>query len=146
MRVIEGKERRAVLERICVEFDVAILYAFGSRAEQVVEWLDGRRMTLTASPSDVDIGVKSLPDVIWRLDDKVQLALQLEDLFDDGRVDLIVLNAASPFLAEEVIRGERLYAQDEYLADEYDLYILRRAGDLAPLEREWLSSVLQEQV
>ena len=142
--MIEGKERREALERICVEFDVAILYVFGSRAEQVVDWLEGSRAGLTAGASDVDIGVKALPDVIWQLDDKVQLALQLENLFDDGRVDLIVLDVATPFLAEEIIRGERLYAQDEYLADEYDLYILRRAGDLAPLEREWLATVLQE--
>ena len=28
---------------------------------------------------------------------------------------------------------------DEYEADEYELYILRRAGDLAPLEKERIS-------
>ena len=46
-------------------------------------------------------------------------------------------------LAEEIIRGERLYAQNEYEADEYDLYVLRRAGDQAPLEREWLAQILE---
>ena len=42
---------------------------------------------------------------------------------------------AYPFLAVNVIRGERLFCSDRYAADEYELYILRRAGDLAELER-----------
>ena len=40
------------------------------------------------------------------------------------------------------MRGERLYARDAYWADEYELYVLRRAGDLAPLERERMAMIL----
>jgi hypothetical protein len=43
-----------------------------------------------------------------------------------------------------MIRGERLYAWNNYQADEFDLYILRRAGDLAPLERERLTLISGE--
>jgi len=43
-----------------------------------------------------------------------------------------------------VIRGERIFAEDSYLADEYELYVLRRAGDLAELERERMAMILQE--
>ena len=39
---------------------------------------------------------------------------------------------------------ERLYAEDEYLADEYELYIFRRAGDCAHLERERVALILGE--
>ena len=35
-----------------------------------------------------------------------------------GRVDLVVLPEADPFVAVEIIRGERLYARDEYDADQ----------------------------
>jgi hypothetical protein len=62
-----------------------------------------------------------------------------------NRVDLVSLPDADPFLAANIIRGERLFANDSYLADEYDLYILRRAGDLIPLERERQSLILGEQ-
>jgi hypothetical protein len=65
---------------------------------------------------------------------------------DCRRVDLVVLQEADPFLAVEIIRGERLYVRDEYEADEYDLYILRRAGDLAPLERERQALILGEPI
>lgn len=67
----------------------------------------------------------------------------LEDLFGLPRIDLVVLPEADPFLAANIIRGERLFADDAYLADEYDLYVLRRAGDLAPLERERQALILQ---
>ena len=52
------------------------------------------------------------------------------------RIDLVNLDNANPFLAAEVIHGERLYAESEYAADNYDLYILRQEGDLAYLEEE----------
>jgi hypothetical protein len=59
-------------------------------------------------------------------------------------VDLVILSEADPFVAAEVIRGERLFADDTRLADEYELYILRRAGDLVSLERERMALVLRE--
>lgn len=136
-------ERRAALEQICRKFNVAILYAFGSRADEVWEWLEGKIAALAPGPSDVDVGVKAVPGVKWLVEDKVHLALDLEDLFGCSRVDLVVLDGANPFLADEIIHGNRLYARDEYEADEYDLFVLRRAGDLAPLEREWMSHILR---
>jgi predicted nucleotidyltransferase len=136
-------ERKPQLEHICQEFGVAILYVFGSRAIEVRDWQNGKVESLAPGPSDVDVGVRAGRGVRWSVKDKVRLAIELEDLFGCNRVDLVVLNTADPFLAEEVIRGERLYAQDEYAADEYDLYVLRRAGDQAPLEREWMNQVLR---
>lgn len=58
-------------------------------------------------------------------------------------MDLVVLEDADPFLAAEIIKGERLFARDEYEADEYDLFVLRRAGDLIPFERERLNLILR---
>ena len=60
------------------------------------------------------------------------------------RVDLTSLADTDPFLAANIVRGERLYAREAYEADEYELYILRRAGDLAPLERERMALILGE--
>lgn len=141
--MVEVVDRRPTLERICRVFNVAILYAFGSRAKEVQDWIEGAQIDFAPGPSDADFGAKAMPGIKWSFKEKVRLAIELEDLLGCNRVDLVVLDEADPFLAEEVIRGERLYAEDEYLADEYDLYVLRRAGDLAPLEREWMSMVLR---
>ena len=134
-------ERRAAIEQMSRAMGVSILYAFGSRAREISSWLEQPEEQLAPSSSDVDIGARAAPDVFWSVRDKVELALALEDLFDCPRVDLVVLNEADPFVAAEIIRGERLFAQDTTDADEYELYVLRRAGDLAPLERERLDFI-----
>lgn len=74
--------------------------------------------------------------------DKAVIAMKLEDLFCVARVDLVMLPGADPFLAAEIVRGERVYCGDAYIVDEYELYVLRRAGDLAPLERDRTSLIL----
>jgi hypothetical protein len=67
---------------------------------------------------------------------------ELEDLFGAGRVDLVSLPEASPFLAVEIILGELLYEVDADRTAEYELFVLRRAADLAPFERERVRGVL----
>jgi hypothetical protein len=137
-------KRREALEQICRLFGVALLYSFGSRAAEVREWVEGQRDRLPAGPSDADMGVKPEPGRKWAVREKVQLAGALEDLWGVLRVDLVCLNEADPFVAAEIIRGERLFTSDARGADEYELYVLRRAGDLAPLERERMALVLGE--
>lgn len=138
------KSRRQSLEQICQRFGVHTLYAFGSQAMKIKDWMEGRQDNLPLGLSDVDIGVRTMPKGKWSIVDKVSLTLDLEDLFGCKRVDLVSLSEVDPFLAAEVIRGERLFAHSKYEADEYELYVLRRAGDLAPLERERMALVLGE--
>ena len=145
MSEVQQEERTSTLARLCQELQVSILYAFGSRAREVQEWLEGKRASLPAGPVDVDVGVKPAQGVRLSVHDKVRLALALEDLLGVARVDLVSLSDADPFLAANVIRGERLYVRDGYEADEYELYVLRRAGDLAPLERERMALILGEE-
>ncbi len=130
MRHLE-QQIRSLAEQAGVE----ILYVFGSRAEEVLACFKAGARSLAAGPSDLDIGVL-LPRGGWSVKEKVDFSQSLETLFGVERVDLVVLNEADPFLAAEVIRGERLYERDRRFVDEYELYILRRAGDLAPFEQE----------
>lgn len=140
---IPADQRQKELAQIARQHGVAILYTFGSRAKETLAWMEGVQETLASGPSDIDVGVKALPGVTWDITQKVALTLALEDFLGVMRVDLTVLDTADPFLAANVVRGERLYAQDEYLADEYDLYVLRRAGDLIPLEEERIELILE---
>lgn len=120
-----------------------MLYAFGSQAKRLQGWIEGNEDHLSSS-SDVDIGVKGAQGKNFPVSEKVSLTLTLEDFFKCQRVELIFLNEADPFLAAEIIRGERLFASNEHEADEYDLYILRRAGDLIPLEQERAALIMEK--
>ncbi len=140
-----GKSRSNKLFEIAGKFDLDIIYAFGSHAADALMWLRDAHFSFSITPgSDLDIGVKPAPQKYLSIRDKARLAMALEDLFCVIRVDLVNLREADPFLAANIIRGERLFAKNAHLADEYDLYVLRRAGDLIPLERERIHLIMGE--
>jgi predicted nucleotidyltransferase len=130
------------IEKTCEEYNVTALYVFGSRVDEALRALEDETYVLKTSESDLDIGVFTLS--YFSVEDKINLTLDLENLFNAARVDLVVLQEADPFLAANIIRCERVYAADSYLADEYELFVLRRAGDLAELERERMAMILHE--
>jgi len=68
--------------------------------------------------------------------------MSLEDLFSVTKIDVVFIPEVDAFLAANIIRGERVYCKDEYEGDEYELYVLRRAGDLAPFERERIALIM----
>jgi len=108
---------------------IVALYLFGSRARGEA-----------SERSDVDVGVLFRQEVALRdvvlLEDALQQRLGLPvDVVDAGHVDA--------FLALDVIRGERVYCSDPDRCDEFELYVMRRAGDLAPFERERRRLLLQ---
>jgi predicted nucleotidyltransferase len=136
---------RQQLRKICDRHLLDLVYAFGSRASEVRGFVYGIGKMDKGTTSDVDIGVKaSRKRGAMSVREKVELAAKMEDLLGLGRVDLVILSEADPFLAANIVRGERIFASDSYVADEYELYILRRAGDLAPLERERLRMVFKQ--
>jgi predicted nucleotidyltransferase len=130
------------LRKMCDHHHIDLVYAFGSRACEVREFLCNIRPIDKSTSSDVDIGVKPSPKhKAMSVREKVEMAAEIEDLLGVGRVDLVILSEADPFLSANIVRGERVFCRDPYAADEYELYILRRAGDLAPLELERLSLI-----
>jgi predicted nucleotidyltransferase len=137
-------DRLALLADLAERFGLDAIYLFGSRAKEISAFLRGERMLDPARHSDVDVGVMPAPGQQLTVRDKVRLAIALEDMWDVDRVDLIVLPQASPFLAVDIVAGERVYTRDAYTMDEYELYVLRRAGDLEPFERERRRRLLWE--
>ena len=128
------------LEETCARRDVAALYAYGSRTLQAVRWLH-HGGTIAAGTSDLDLAVSRGIGKRYSLAEKVALATAFSDLFDFEPIDLADMAEVDPFVAANIVRGERLYCSDRMYAEELDLYVLRRAGDLAPYERERLASI-----
>jgi predicted nucleotidyltransferase len=133
------------LSALFERYDLVAAYAFGSRADEIAACVRGEAVEAAPLASDADIGVLPARQHPLTPRDRVRLTIALEDLLHASRVDLVVLSEADPFLAANVVRGARLFARDEYEADEYDLYVLRRAGDLAPLERERMRLILGDE-
>ena len=102
--------------------DVRAAYVFGSRAAG------------QARPdSDLDVGV------LYRTRQPLETTLRLEEELQTAagmKVDLIDVARAGAFLALDVIRGERIVTRDSVETDRFELYVLGRAGDLLPFERQ----------
>jgi len=130
------------LRGFCVLNRIEILYVFGSRAGEISRYLKEGSGLAPENTSDVDIAVRVALGRRLSLKDKVEMTTALEDLMGVDHVDLAFLHEADPFLAANIIRGERLFCTGEYLADDYELYILRRAADLAPFERARMAQIL----
>lgn len=124
------------LREIAERYRLAQIYAFGSRAREVAARLQADSAPPAQPGSDIDIGVYPEEGVTLGPAQRVDVTIELEDLLGATRVDLVLLPEASAFLALDVIRGELLYCNDLDAQAEYELYVLRRAGDLAPFERE----------
>ena len=113
---------RALAEVLRSEPQAIAAYLFGSLADGTAH-----------AASDVDVGVLFNAQV--SLEEQIQMEGRLEDSI--GRtVDLVDVQRVGPFVALEIIRGDRFFCRDEIAADEFDLYVLRRAGDLEYFERE----------
>jgi hypothetical protein len=122
-RLDEDAFRRALEDR--AEVDAA--YVFGSHAR-------GHPNRL----SDLDVGVfvdkrklarRALPDAY-----EVDLALRIETETGIRRVEVVVLNDASPLLAWEAVRrGRRLFARGRRAVIAHEAAVRRRYLDTAPL-------------
>jgi predicted nucleotidyltransferase len=127
---------RDLLCDLARQYNLVALYAFGSRAAEIAARVTGEMVAVVFPSSDVDIGVLPVRGHHLTAQDRVRLAIALEDVLDVERVDLVILSEASPYLALDVVCGELLCITDPDAEAAYQLYVLRRAGDLAPLERE----------
>jgi len=128
------------IEQTCRKYQVKALYAFGSRSAEMFQALQDDTYEFQPSQSDLDIG--ALTHSPFLVDDKVNLTLELEELFNVPRVDLSVLQEADTFLAANLICGDRIYAEDSYLADEYELFVLGYMGDLIEIERNLMNEAV----
>jgi predicted nucleotidyltransferase len=127
---------------LCRRYGVASLYAFGSRASEVRELLRNEREEPESTSSDLDIAVMPGAGVDFGARARVRLSTEIEDLLRVPRVDLVVLSEANPFLAADAVRGELLYCDDPDRQAHEELYVLRRAGDLAHFEEERMAGIL----
>lgn len=140
--IIRSVNIRASLDRIATDYRLDAIYAFGSRAAEARGMVAAGTGLFAGSQSDLDVGILPEHDIHLDATRRAGLVSALEDVFAPARVDLVVLPEASPYLALDIVTGELLLARNTDREAEYQLFVLRRAGDLAPFERERRALVL----
>lgn len=132
------------IENIAQRYNLLEIYVFGSRAQEMKERVEGKEVESACKDSDLDVGVRVNHPADFDSSARVRLSVEMEDLFGVGRVDLIVLNESAPFLALEAIKGCLLFTRDPDDQARYELYVMRRAGDLLPFKNERMKAILNE--
>ena len=131
------------LSELAGAYRLADIYAFGSRAGEIAAMIRTGRALKRTSSSDIDIGIRPKQGPMPSPRDLINLTVELEDLFGASRVDLVLLPGSEPFLAWDIIRGELLYTEDPVDQSYFELFVLRRAGDLLPFKRERIDMILR---
>lgn len=125
--------RREMLERVCAEYGILAVYAFGSRADDGPRILRGE--AVDAKGSDIDIGV-----VFERHDFEVArlgaLHADMEDVFAPLRLDLVPLQRVDAIFQYHAIDGHRLFSRDSTRTAFYELDVMGKAADLVPIQRQ----------
>jgi predicted nucleotidyltransferase len=124
--------RQEVLEKVCREHGLLAVYLFGSRADDGLRILNGA--TVAGEGSDLDIGVVFReplrdPRILSRLQ------VDLEDVFEPLRIDLVPLQRVDALFQFSAIDGHRIAAADSDEADRYELVVMNRAAELLPIQR-----------
>lgn len=132
------------IAKIADRYEIADLYLFGSRAKEILTYCDEKPFPEPQTASDLDVGVLPIKLAEWSPAKRVKLCMALEDLLQVGRVDLILLPEADPYLALDIVRGELLYTHNPDQQAEYELFVLRRAGDLNRFKKERNRMILEE--
>jgi len=121
---------------LCHSYGLIAVFAFGSRGDEIQKRLSGIDPTIENPESDLDLGFLADREDDFDVMRTIDFACAVEDLFGVPRADIVDLRKAPPYLALDAIRGHRIFCADEVEAAIFELFVLRRAGDLAHHERD----------
>jgi len=122
------------LAEACRRYGLLAVYLFGSRKDDWKRLLQGD--PVEAAGSDLDVGVVfDPPPPNYRRLGAVQIAI--EDAFEPLRVDIVPLNKVDPLFQFAAIDGHRVAVLDAHRADLFELYVMRRAAEMLPLQRQF---------
>ena len=138
------KPLRAALEGICASHEILAVWVFGSRAGEIAGRVRGETSVPGPRGADADVGILVRRGATLDARSRVRIAARLEDLFEVERVDLVIVGEASPFLAADIVQGELIVDRSPRETAEFELYALRRAGDLLPFRRARTKAILKE--
>ena len=126
-------DRQETLDHLCREHGLLAVYLFGSRADDGLRLLQGE--AVSREGSDLDIGVV-FREPLRNPRALSSLQVELEDIFDPLRVDLVPLQRVDALFQFSAIDGHRVAAADPDEADRYELVIMNRAAELLPIQRQ----------
>jgi predicted nucleotidyltransferase len=133
-------DRHAEIERIAREHDLLAVYFFGSRADDGLRLLRGEPVESAGSDLDVGVVFREEDPSIERL---FPVKDALEKLLPEMGLYVVGLQRVDSFFQFNVIQGQRVAASDAYVADIWELRVMRSAAELQAIQRANESEVFR---
>jgi predicted nucleotidyltransferase len=129
---------------IAERFDCDRIYFFGSQADKGRRYLTGEDVRADFF-SDLDIAVSFREPPAEAIKIYGQIYREMSELLEPFNVDLVFMHELGTLLQYEIIKGLRVYEENDRLTDEFEEGVLKRAGDLVfkekILEREIMEAI-----
>ena len=135
------------LGAVCQNYGIALVYLYGSKAEEGLRYLRGEEVRIDDKLADIDVGVvfkEPLPPPGERYKLYSNIFNEFEEIFRPLPLDLVFLEEGHSVFQVEALKGYCVYSMDEAFKDDYEEMILRRAADFRPFLELYLKEVLEE--
>jgi len=139
-------EKLRQIQDICKQFNIALLYLFGSQKQKALSILQGEPVSIKDPLTDIDVGVvfsEPLPTGRKRTRLYSNIYNLLEDLFLPYNLDLVFLSENHSVFQAEAVKGICVYAASDSAKDTYEEDILRRACDFFPFLEIYYDELLE---
>ncbi len=109
-----------------------------------MKYLEGEKIVLD-SYSDLDIAVslKNPPQNIIGI--YGELYKELSEIFEPFHIDLVFVHEVNPLFQYEIIKGIRIYEEDEDESEEFEEMVMKKAADLS-FKRKLLDREIMEAI
>ena len=146
MKTVKSMDKIDTLKGICKIYGIALVYLFGSRAEEAYRCLHGNEYMINDPLADIDIGVvflQHLPPAAERYSLYADTFNDMADLFKPYPVDLSFLQENNAVFQVEALKGRCVFHIDNHFKDRYEEMILRRSADFKPILEIFLKEALE---
>ncbi len=134
--------KRQKIKKLAKDYDIALIYLFGSQAEKGAKYLDGVE-TETNEFSDLDVAVAFLSTPSHPILIYGRLYRDFSKILEPFSLDLVFMHEMDTLFQYEIIKGVRVYENDETFADQFEEMIMKKAGDLSFKKKLFIQDVLE---
>jgi predicted nucleotidyltransferase len=111
------------------KFGCILIYLFGSQAEDGKRYLEGEEIRPdTFSDLDVAVAFRNLSTIPINI--YGELYRDISEILVPFNIDLIIIHEMDPLFQYEIIKGIRVYEEDERITEEFEEKVMKKAGDL----------------
>ena len=114
---------------ICEQYGIALCYLFGSQQERGNSILAGETVPVVDEESDIDFAVLFRTRPAAPLELYARLSLDLQDIVQPHRADLLFLPEVDHLLQLEAMRGINVYSFDAQFRESYEDRVMKFAAD-----------------